>query len=346
MKRKLIEYVVCPECKGNFTIECFHNDGIEVEEGVLLCDKGHMFPIINGVPRLLPRHLLNELIKSHPEFINRYLDFPVKKARNTNMTIKTMKSFGYQWNKFDNMYDFWEEEFLDYIYPIGKEFFSNKLGLDAGCGMGRFIFYGAKYGAEMIGVDLSNAVEAAYRNNKYNEKVHIVQADIYNLPFRPSTFDFVYSIGVLHHLPKPKKGFESLLPFLKPKGDIFIWVYGKASHTLWQKLRKVLQHIQHIPYSLINSFSFLIAICIWSFFIIPNRIRHRLGLIKKEEMKFRRWTFKPFRVVYADCFDQLSAPIAFYYDKQDIRKWFADNGLTSMMIASRDKNSWRAYGRT
>lgn len=135
MKRKPIEYIVCPECKADFKIECFTEDGIEVEEGVLLCDKGHVFPIINGVP----------------------LNSAVKKVEDTDKITKTMKSFGYQWNKFDDMYNF---------YPVGKEFFLNKLGLNAGCGMGRFIFYGAKYGAEMIGIDLSNAVEAAYRNHR------------------------------------------------------------------------------------------------------------------------------------------------------------------------------------
>ena len=49
-------------------------------------------------------------------------------------------------------------------------------------------------------------------------------------PFVRQDFpDVVISIGVIHHLPDPEKGFRTLYSLLKPGGEIFIWVYGYSS---------------------------------------------------------------------------------------------------------------------
>jgi len=122
-----------------------------------------------------------------------------------------------------------EENFQDYVYPLTPEFFAGKLGLDAGCGFGRHLHYATRYGAEVVGLDLSEAVLAAYRNNRESSRAHVVQGDIYRPPFARGTFDFIYSIGVLHHLPDPQGGFCALAPYIKPEGTLFAWIYGPAT---------------------------------------------------------------------------------------------------------------------
>ena len=56
--------------------------------------------------------------------------------------------------------------------------------LDAGVGAGRFAERRPRKGREVFGVDLTTAVDAAYRNIGERENVHLVQADIFALPFR------------------------------------------------------------------------------------------------------------------------------------------------------------------
>ena len=98
---------------------------------------------------------------------------------------------------------------------------------DAGCGMGRFAAASGEFGAcDVLAVDLSSAVEVAYRHTRSLPNVHVIQADIYHLPFARA-FDFAFSIGVLHHLPDPEGGFRALVRHLKPQGSIFAWVYGR-----------------------------------------------------------------------------------------------------------------------
>ncbi|HOX23372.1 MAG TPA: class I SAM-dependent methyltransferase, partial [Elusimicrobiales bacterium] len=102
-----------------------------------------------------------------------------------------------------------------------------KTVLDAGCGMGRYLEIAARSAGEVVGADLSLAVDSAYDNVGKLPNVHIVQADIMRLPFKPGVFDAAYSLGVLHHTPDTKKAFLSLVPLLKKGALASIWVYSK-----------------------------------------------------------------------------------------------------------------------
>ncbi len=84
-------------------------------------------------------------------------------------------------------------------------------------------------GAELFSFDLSNAVEASFRNNGEFERVNIFQASIYEIPLRKELFDKIFCMGVLQHCPDVRKAFMSLVPFLRPGGEIVIDVYQR--HT-------------------------------------------------------------------------------------------------------------------
>jgi SAM-dependent methyltransferase len=104
--------------------------------------------------------------------------------------------------------------------------------LDAGVGAGRYTDVVSRWEADVVGVDLSYAVEAANKNFKDRPNVWIAQADIGALPFKPQSFDAIFSIGVLHHTPNTEAYFKKLVPLLKPGGTIAIWVYPKEGDYL------------------------------------------------------------------------------------------------------------------
>lgn len=138
---------------------------------------------------------------------------------------KTSDSFGFEWNVFNEIKP--EISFLEYISPIDKSYFKDKLVLDAGCGSGGYAYYAANYGAEVVAFDLSDAVKATYKNTK-NEHVQVLQADIYHLPLKNELFDYIYCIGVLHHLPKPEKGFRELIKNDEAKfSNIYMGIWQK-----------------------------------------------------------------------------------------------------------------------
>ncbi len=236
----------------------------------------------------------------------------------------TASSFGYEWSKFDDIFPEYEQNFLDYIAPIDKKFFKEKLVLDAGCGAGRHSHFAAKYGAVVIAFDLgAGAVKSTIKNTK-GLPVIVKQADIYNLPLQWSNrFDYVFCIGVLHHLPDPQGGFEKLVRTVKLGGTISIWVYGRRNNNLalylYEPLRKI---TTRIPHKILYILSFMGALV----FDAMNRIKVPI---------LEHYARFPFQTKWNDVFDMLSAPQARYYNVSDIQEWFTQAGLKDIQVSYR-----------
>jgi SAM-dependent methyltransferase len=315
MKLRLLDFIVCPKCKSKFKLEVAKEDE-EVKEGKLICNKCRAtYPIRSYIPRILPKL--------------------------TSIEKKTAKSFGYEWTHFSKLYETYKQQFLDWIKPLKPSFFKNKVVLDAGCGLGRHVYYSTKFGAkEVIGIDFSNSVDVAYQHVKQFSNVHIIQTDIYNLPFK-KPFDFIYCIGVLHHLPWPEKGFRELIKHLKPEGRISIWVYGKEGNLLL----KPLLALRRLTIKLSLEVNKLISLSILSL-IYPIIILYKL--FKKINLPHRDFFIYlsnfNLNLINSIIFDQLIAPIANYYRKEEIEQWFANVGLKNVLITWRNKNSWRGTG--
>jgi SAM-dependent methyltransferase len=204
-------------------------------------------------------------------------------------------------------------------------------------------------GAEMIGMDFSAAATQAFRNVRSLSNVDVVQGDIFRPPFRRQTFDFVYSIGVLHHLPDPEQGFRALLPLLKPGGAVLVWVYSKSRRWTNTVLETVRRRTSRLPFGALKALSFLGAAADWTCFIGPYKAAVRCGPLRSfaERLMFPRiklYARYPFQVAYADWFDRLSAPVRFYYDEADLRGWADRAGLRQVRISPTGKYGFRLYG--
>ena len=315
MKLKLLDFIVCPKCKSEFKLEVNEKDD-EIKEGKLICNKCcTSYPVRNYIPRILLK-----------------LD-PIEK--------KTAKTFGYEWTNFSKLYDTYKQQFLDWIKPLKPSFFKNKVVLDAGCGVGRHVFYSAIFGAkDIIGIDFSNSVDVAYQHVKQFSNAHIIQSDIYNLPFK-KPFDFIYSIGVLHHLPCPEKGFRKLIKHLKPKAHILIWVYGREGNLLLKTLLVLRKLTIKLPFKINKLISLFILILLYPILLLYKPFKkinlpHRDFLIYLSNFSLNQ--------IHSIIFDQLIAPIANYYRKEEIEQWFTNAGLKNVLISCRNKNSWKGTG--
>jgi len=58
--------------------------------------------------------------------------------------------------------------------------------------------------------------------NQNPKSCDLVVADAENLPFPEKSFDFIYLIGILHHLPDQSKGLKEIRRVLKEDGKVFI----------------------------------------------------------------------------------------------------------------------------
>ncbi len=241
---------------------------------------------------------------------------------------RTASSFGYEWTKFGDIFPEYEENFLSYIFPITKEFFNGKLVLDAGCGAGRHSYFAAKYGAGVVAFDISSrAVDAAAKNLEGLPGTLAVQADIYDLPTNwNNRFDYVISIGVIHHLPDPQDGFRRLIKTIKPGGAISIWVYGRKDNRLAMYLFEPLRRVSTLlPHRLLYVLSFVGAVVLDTI----NRLKVPI---------FKNYTCFPFKTKWNDVFDVFSVPSAKYYTTDDIQGWFKQAGLKDIQVSCRILN--------
>jgi len=152
-------------------------------------------------------------------------------------------NFGFQWNKFaktqidrntvastQSYTRFFAETSWD------KEDLTGKNVLEVGSGAGRFSQVVLDHtNATLYSVDYSNAVEANFLNNGHHgDRLKLFQASIYDLPFKPGSFDKVFCLGVLQHTPDFKKSLESLISMLKPGGELVVDFY--AIRGWWTKI--------------------------------------------------------------------------------------------------------------
>jgi SAM-dependent methyltransferase len=210
MNGTLLEILCCPACRAGLTLEDAVGESA-IESGSLRCTGCHAgYPIRAGIPRFVP--------------VDNYAS-----------------TFGLQWNRFPRTQ-------LDSQsgVPISRDRFFSTTGwtsaemngrrvLDVGCGSGRFAEVALGTGARLVAVDYSAAIDACAANLAGPDR-DFVQADIYRLPFKDGTFDYVYCIGVLQHTPDPDRSFRSLLPPLRSRGKIAVDIYPKTwLNILWLK---------------------------------------------------------------------------------------------------------------
>lgn len=323
----------------------------EIIDGELICACGAWFPIIEGIPRILSKGLLISVLNEYcQDYLEKYrvklsVD-PFKQNLGAyDIKFMTIRSFSYQWNKFSKIYTEYELHFQSTFLPLVEpQYFKGKLVFDAGCGFGRHLYFANQYGAEVIGMDMSTAVLSAYINNRGSPDVHIIQGDIYYLPFK-QVFDFIYCVGVIQHLPNPREGFLRLTRLLSTGNAIYIWVYGKRKglYRFVDLMRKV---TTRIPLRILDVVAFICACVSHLCFVLPYKLLKRILFTRSlaEGIPFTRYSKYPFRVNHADWFDRLSVPSTVYFDRETVIDWFREAGLKDVKIVSHDLPGWKAFG--
>jgi SAM-dependent methyltransferase len=180
--------------------------------------------------------------------------------------------------------------------------------------------------------------------------VHIVQADLFHLPLRQSSFDMVYSLGVLHHLPEPEAGFQEILRYGRPGADVLVYLYWSLNdEPRWKKrllnlVAMVRRVTTRLPFPLLRAFSWCVAVGCEICFVAPYRVlRNTRWKRFAETLPLKLYANFPFRLLYQDQFDRFSAPIENRYDREEVEGWLMRSGLENWDIIR--GSGWRAMGK-
>ena len=105
--------------------------------------------------------------------------------------------------------------------------------LEIGCGLGTDGVQFARAGADYTGVDLTEAAIDLARKNfeQCGLQGEFKVADAENLDFADSSFDLVYSHGVLHHTLDIGRAVSEIHRVLKPEGRAIVMLYHRDSYN-------------------------------------------------------------------------------------------------------------------
>ena len=298
MKEKLLNILACPACKDKLKLEIIKAENDEIITGKLRCTNSHVYEVIDAIPRFVA-------------------------------SDNYVRSFSYEWDVFgDTLLDTRNEEkfsadFFRKHMTGPLEHLKGKLTLDAGCGMGHFTEIAASHGAEVVGIDLSYAVDTAYRLIGNLPNVNFIQADIFALPFKKESFDLIYSFGVLHHTPDCKKAFYTLTKFLKNAGDMSISLYAyNPGIVLSSKFWRIFT--TRMPKKMLYYFSY-IAFPLYYLYAVPL-----LGKILR--CIFFVPDIKNWKRRHLEMFDWYSPRYQSNHSGAELVGWFKENGISVIEI--------------
>jgi uncharacterized protein YbaR (Trm112 family) len=327
MKPRLVEFLACPDCKGALRLGRAEREGDEIVDGELHCHGcKRTFAIARGVPRLLPTGV-------------------------PDLAQEVAEGFGWQWNRFDEIRPEYRKQFLDWVRPLGADDFLGKRVLEGGCGKGRHSAIVAGFGAtDVFAVDLGSAVEAAYRNTRHLDAVHVIQGDITKLPLKRCA-DVAFSVGVLHHLPDPVSGFRSLADHVVRGGRIAVWVYGHEGNewivNLVNPVRNTVTSKMSRP--LLYQLSWPLGLAVAGASKGLYAPLARLAPSLHEKLFYKDYltyiAHLPTREIHNIVFDQLVTPVAYYLKREEVEAWFDEPRFHDFQIERHNGNSWRASAR-
>lgn len=314
VKRELLEFLRCPRSGAPLRLEAAVEEAGEVRSGSLVSADGTFrYPIIESVPRFV---------------------------QDENYA----SSFGFQWTRFRRTQ-------LDSHsgVPVSRERFyrfsgwnpqmlEGRRALDVGCGAGRFTEIALEAGARVVAIDYSAAVDACWDNHRGHPRLDVLQADIYQLPFVPGSFDFVYCFGVLQHTPDVRAAFLSLPPQLRPGGRLAVDLYPRLRRNIiWPKywLRPVTARVR--PERLLRVVEALVPRLLPVSDLlgrvpgVGHNLRYAIPVINYRGVyplsaeQLREWAV-------LDTFDMLSARHDKPQSAESLRRWFEEAGLHEVWV--------------
>ncbi|WP_202840058.1 class I SAM-dependent methyltransferase [Luteimonas saliphila] len=269
----------------------------------------------------------------------------------------TAQAFSTSWNNLPGGSVYTAAQFAEWLAPLSPEDFRGREVLELGCGNGSLMVHAADWEpARLVGVELGDSVRSARENMRSSPVAwEIVQDDL--VAFESGGFDIAYCIGVLHHLKRPRAGFDSVVRNTRPGGRFHCWVYARegnavvrlvvepvrrvACHLPWWVTKYVLATPMVAPYFLYAKLLSLVTAA------GTNRLARGLGWLPLFDysMWIARRDFAFFRHV---AFDQLVTPQTAYISRTEVDDWLRSNpaiAADSTYVILRNGNSWKFGGR-
>lgn len=268
-----------------------------------------------------------------------------KARKNANLDIKTVLGFGDEWSRFTQI-DLDDEiafkVFCDYFSLFDWDLLPvNSMGMDIGCGSGRWAKIVAAKVGHLVLLDASEvAIKVAKKNLNSIENVSYVRASVGELPVRDRCLDFAYSLGVLHHVPVTEDAIKSIALKLKAGAPLLIYIYYAFDNRgyFYQKLWRLSDLTRRVISRLPNKQRYIVSQIIALLIYWPlARLALILDTIKllPNSWPLMYYRDKSFYVMRTDALDRFGTPLEHRFSRQQIELMLINSGFENIKFSNR-----------
>ena len=262
-----------------------------------------------------------------------------------NLDLKVARGFGEEWSTFrqDDAHlsqQQRQEIFEDYfrIFPWHLLPPGGGVGIDVGCGTGRWSILVAPRVAHLHLLDASaEALAVAKQNLSSAKNVSFHAASVAAMPVPPASLDFAYSLGVLHHVPDTQAAIETIAGVLKPGAPFLVYLYYALDNrrawyrALWRVTNLARVVISRLPHPLRFVISQTIAALVYWPLARAGRLLPRFS----RSLPLSYYADKSFYVMRTDAYDRFCTRLEKRFTRAEIEQMLLRAGFKNIVFSDR-----------
>jgi SAM-dependent methyltransferase len=245
-----------------------------------------------------------------------------------NLDAEVARGFGDEWTRFDqsalseeDRARIWHDYFD--IFPW-QSLSPDARGIDVGCGSGRWAALVAPKVGRLLCIDASaDALEVARGNLATLPNVQLAEASVESLPVEDASQDFIYSLGVLHHVPDTAAAVRSVAAKLKPGAPLLLYLYYNFENrqawfrVLWRISEFVRAAVSRSPHGARYVVSQILAAWVYWPLARAARLAEQAGLAV-DSWPLGYYRDKGFYVMRTDALDRFGTRLEKRFSRSDI----------------------------
>lgn len=268
-----------------------------------------------------------------------------------NVDSSTVRGFGLQWQDFDQVpvpSSELEEVFSKYFDHFPWDMINqDSIGLDAGCGSGRWAVFVAPRVRKLVCVDASSGAAAVAQKRLrsfQNCEVHVCTLE--ETPIADHSLDFAYCLGVLHYVPDPQSALASIARKLKPGAPLLVYAYYALENRpvwfrrIWCVVDLARRGIARAPYGIRRRLSDIIAALVYLPMARLCRMLEQVGF-RIDGIPLSAYRKRSFYTMRTDCLDRFGNHLEHRFTRQQLFDLLRDCGFSNIVIPQ-DEPYWRA----
>ena len=246
-----------------------------------------------------------------------------------------VKGFGEEWTKFNYSETSFKEQkkILDSyfeIFPWNLVSKDKSIGIDIGCGSGRWANFISEKTNKLILLDASkSALEVAKRNLSKKNNVSFLNQSAGEIELENNSIDFAYSLGVLHHIPDTKGALREINRILKEGSPFLVYLYYNFDNKplfykiIWMLTNPLRLIISRLPFKLKFFTSQIIAFLVYFPLARLSKLFEKIGFSSKN-FPMSQYKDLSLYVMRTDALDRFGTRVEKRFSKQQIQKMLED----------------------